>query len=92
MAAVASMYEDRFDLCVLQRELIEYSGNETENIGWLKKISFRISGPISSPLQYVTINNITVPVKRTKELRALVGWYVLLHYPFFHLFYFCKCE
>lgn len=74
MAAVASMYEDRFDLCVLQRELIEYSGNETENIGWLKKIIFRISGPISSPLQYVTINNITVPVKRTKELRALVGW------------------
>lgn len=82
MAAVASMYEDRFDLCILQRELIENSGKETENIGWLKKISLRISGPISSSQRYVTINNITVPVKRTKELRALVGWYVLLHFSF----------
>ncbi|KAG6426806.1 hypothetical protein SASPL_111040 [Salvia splendens] len=48
MAAVASMYEDRFDLCILESQLIESRGNETENI--------------------------SLPVKRTKELRALVGW------------------
>ncbi|XP_047958894.1 uncharacterized protein LOC125204319 isoform X2 [Salvia hispanica] len=73
MAAVASMYEDRFDLCILKSQLIESRGNETEKFGWLKKISFVRSGPISSSLSYATINSISLPVKRTKELRALVG-------------------
>lgn len=82
MAAVASMYEDRFDLCVLESQLIESRGSETENFGWLKKISFMRSGPISSSLRYVTIDSISIPVKRTKELRALIGWYVLLCLPF----------
>ncbi|KAL1565178.1 hypothetical protein AAHA92_07428 [Salvia divinorum] len=74
MAAVASMYEDRFDLCILESQPTESRGNEAELFGWLKKISFMRLDPISSSLRYVTINSITVPVKRTKELRALVGW------------------
>ncbi|XP_042064926.1 uncharacterized protein LOC121808474 [Salvia splendens] len=74
MAAVASMYEDRFDLCILESQPNESRGNETELFGWLKKISFMRSDPVSSALRYVTINSISVPVKRTKELRALVGW------------------
>lgn len=78
MAAVVSMYEDQFDLCTLRSKLIEECrGSEAENFGWWKKLSFRRSGPILS-LRFVEINHITVPVKRTKELRALIGWYVLL--------------
>ena len=82
MAAVASMYEDRFDLCILESQPTESRGSETELFGWLKKISFMRSDSVSSALRYVNINSISVPVKRTKELRALVGWYVLLCLPF----------
>ncbi|KAK6143996.1 hypothetical protein DH2020_020816 [Rehmannia glutinosa] len=75
MAAVVSMYEDQFDLCTLQSQLIEESnGSEAENFGWWKKLSVGRSGPISSSLRFVVINRISVPVKRTKELRALIGW------------------
>ncbi|KAG6425418.1 hypothetical protein SASPL_115853 [Salvia splendens] len=74
MAAVASMYEDRFDLCILESQPTESRGSETELFGWLKKISFMRSDSVSSALRYVNINTISVPVKRTKELRALVGW------------------
>ncbi|KAG6429232.1 hypothetical protein SASPL_107277 [Salvia splendens] len=38
MAAVASMYEDRFDLCILESQLIESRGNETEKFGWTKEL------------------------------------------------------
>ncbi|KAI3461040.1 hypothetical protein Pfo_017703 [Paulownia fortunei] len=75
MAAVVSMYEDQFDLCTLQSQLIEESSSsEAENFGWWKKFSVWRSGPISSSLRFVMINHISVPVKRTKELRALTGW------------------
>lgn len=78
MAAVASMYEDRFDLSILECQHIQSRDDQNVNFGWLKKISFMRSGSISSSQRYVTISSISVPVKRTKELRALVGWYVLL--------------
>lgn len=72
------MFEDQFDLCTLQTEIVEESnGSETETFGWWKKLSIRTSGPISSSLRFAVINQITVPVKRTAELRALTGWYVL---------------
>ncbi|KAK4441518.1 hypothetical protein Salat_0486700 [Sesamum alatum] len=74
MAAVVSMYEDQFDLCTLRSKVIEESsGSEAENFDWWKKLGFRRSVPISS-LRFVEINYISVPVKRTKELRALTGW------------------
>lgn len=91
MAAVASMYEDRFDLSILECQLIESRSDENENFGWLKKIGFMRSGSISSSPRYVSISSISIPVKRTKELRALVGWYVILWLPFIFLV-ICGCE
>ncbi|EYU17984.1 hypothetical protein ABFS82_14G211000 [Erythranthe guttata] len=75
MEAVVSMFEDQFDLCTLQTQLVEESSSsEAENFGWWKKLSINRSGPVSSSLQFVAINQISVPVKRTMELRALTGW------------------
>ncbi|KAL3620523.1 hypothetical protein CASFOL_035435 [Castilleja foliolosa] len=75
MAAVVSMYEDQFDLCTLESQLIEESsGSKSENFGWWKNLSLGRSEPISSSLCFVFIKHISVPVKRTKELRALTGW------------------
>ncbi|KAL6499570.1 hypothetical protein OROGR_027480 [Orobanche gracilis] len=75
MAAVVSIYEDQFDLCTLQSQLIEESnGSEGENFGWWKKLIVRRSGQISSSLRFVVISHVSLPVKRTKELRALIGW------------------
>lgn len=77
MEAVVSMYEDRFDLRTLQRQLIEEpSKRGTEKFSWWKKLGLRKSGTMLSPLRFFVISYITVPVKRTKELRALTGWYV----------------
>lgn len=72
---VISMYEDRFDLCTLESQLIEDpSKTETEKLRWWKKLTMRKSGSVSSPFHYVLINYISITVKRTKELRALTGW------------------
>uniref|UniRef100_A0A5B7A9R6 Uncharacterized protein n=1 Tax=Davidia involucrata TaxID=16924 RepID=A0A5B7A9R6_DAVIN len=75
MEAVVSMYEDRFDLCMLQSQFIEEpSKSQTEKFSWWKKLTLRKSGSVLSPSRYVVISYISVPVKRTKELRALIGW------------------
>ncbi|KAG8370877.1 hypothetical protein BUALT_Bualt13G0029100 [Buddleja alternifolia] len=75
MAAVASMYEDQFDLRTLQNQQIEEpNSNDAENFSWWKKLSLGRSRSISSSLRFVVISNISIPVKRTKELRALTGW------------------
>ncbi|XP_028071345.1 uncharacterized protein LOC114273734 isoform X2 [Camellia sinensis] len=72
---VISMYEDRFDLCTLESQLIEEpSKTEAEKLSWWKKLTMRKSGSVSSPFRYVLINYISITVKRTKELRALTGW------------------
>lgn len=76
MDAVVSMYEDRFDLCTLQSQLIEEpSKGESEKFSWWKKLSLTKSGPVSSPLRVAVMSYICIPVKRTKELRVLTGWY-----------------
>ncbi|KAI3772897.1 hypothetical protein L6452_04091 [Arctium lappa] len=75
METVVSMYEDRFDLRILQSQPIPESSNgKTEKFGWLKKLSLRKSRPLVSPLCAAVISYVRVPVKRTKELRGLVGW------------------
>lgn len=72
---VVSMYEDRFDLCTLQSQVIEEpSKGETEKFSWWKKLSLRKSGPVSSPFSVAVMSYICIPVKRTKELRVLRGW------------------
>ncbi|PON70787.1 phosphoglycolate phosphatase [Parasponia andersonii] len=73
LEAVASMYEDHFDLCTLQRQLIEEPTNSpTENSWWNRFIQKK--SKTASPLCYVSISHFPMPVKRTKELRALTGW------------------
>lgn len=73
------MYEDRFDLRILQSQPItESSKGKTEKFGWLKNLGLSKSRPIVSPLCASVISSVRVPVKRTKELRGLVGWYVLI--------------
>nr|XP_043620766.1 uncharacterized protein LOC122592572 [Erigeron canadensis] len=75
MDTVASMYEDRFDLRILQsRPIPESSKEKSETFGWLKNISVGKSRRLESPLSAAVITNVCVPVKRTKELRGLVGW------------------
>lgn len=73
--AVVSMYEDRFDLCTIQCQLVEVSSkNKDQTINWWKKLSVISSRPVSRQLNVVVIDQISVPVKRIKELRALTGW------------------
>ncbi|KAM1031776.1 hypothetical protein ACFX2C_035516 [Malus domestica] len=75
LEAVASMYEDRFDLWTFQSQLIEESNNSwTENYKWWKWLSRKKSDTASSTLHQVVISQFSMPVKRTKELRALTGW------------------
>ncbi|KAM1458378.1 hypothetical protein ACFX13_036290 [Malus domestica] len=69
------MYEDRFDLWTFQSQLIEESNNSwTENYKWWKWLSWKKSDTASSTLHQVVISQFSMPVKRTKELRALTGW------------------
>ncbi|GAV70682.1 DUF3685 domain-containing protein [Cephalotus follicularis] len=75
LEAVISMYEDRFDLCILQSQLIvEPSKDQVENCNWWEKLTMRKSTTLSSPFRNVVISYFSMPVKRTKELRALTGW------------------
>ncbi|CAH1424569.1 unnamed protein product [Lactuca virosa] len=78
METVVSMYEDRFDLRVLESQrVLESSKGNSGKFDWLKKIGVRKSTalPLVSPLLcYAVISCVRVPVKRTKELRSLVGW------------------
>ncbi|XP_048138893.1 uncharacterized protein LOC115742466 isoform X2 [Rhodamnia argentea] len=73
--AVVSMYEDRFDLCILQSQPIEEpSKSISENLGWWENFFRKKSGTRSSLLHHVIVGQFSMPVKRTKELRALTGW------------------
>ncbi|GKA34693.1 ycf55-like protein, partial [Tanacetum coccineum] len=75
METVASMYEDRFDLRILQsRPIPESTIGKTEKFGWLKKLNLGKSSASVSSLRAAVISHVCVPVKRTKELRGLVGW------------------
>ncbi|KAL3531127.1 hypothetical protein ACH5RR_010449 [Cinchona calisaya] len=75
MESVVSMYEDRFELCTFQTQLVqESSKREAENFNWWKKLCLRRSGSISPSLSFAMITQTSVSVKRTKELRALTGW------------------
>ncbi|KAL0561538.1 hypothetical protein IC582_001971 [Cucumis melo] len=73
--AIVSMYEDRFDLCTLGSQPIDLPGSGQANIdNWWMKYIFRRRETLSSQLYYVVIRSFAMPVKRTKELRALRGW------------------
>ncbi|XP_022151393.1 uncharacterized protein LOC111019333 isoform X2 [Momordica charantia] len=73
--AIVSMYEDRFDLCTLGSQLIELPGSRQAKIdNWWMRQFLRRTETLSSQLHYVVIRSFSMPVKRTKELRALRGW------------------
>ncbi|XP_024974352.1 uncharacterized protein LOC112512558 [Cynara cardunculus var. scolymus] len=75
MEAVVSMYEDRLDLRMLQtRTIVEPSNGKAEKFGWLKNLNLRKSRPVTAPFRAFVISYVSIPVKRTKELRALTGW------------------
>ncbi|VVB15385.1 unnamed protein product [Arabis nemorensis] len=77
MEAVVSMYEDRFDLYILQTQVINNldGGDDTESLSWWRKLTpGKSKAASSSPLRYSIIRDFSLPVKRTKELKALSGW------------------
>lgn len=77
MDTVVSMYEDRFDLCTLKNQPIDVPGNsQIENEGWLTRLIRGKSENLSSKLDCIVLSSFSMPVKRTKELRALTGWYI----------------
>ncbi|KAJ7950411.1 Phosphoglycolate phosphatase [Quillaja saponaria] len=72
---VVSMYEDRFDLRTLQKQLIDVPSNSrTQNHNWWKRFTLRKSETVSHQLHHIVISDFSIPVKRTKELRSLTGW------------------
>ncbi|XP_010482149.1 PREDICTED: uncharacterized protein LOC104760863 isoform X1 [Camelina sativa] len=77
MEAVVSMYEDRFDLYVLKTLVINNrdGSDDTESRSWWRKFTLgNTKAASSSPLRYSIITDFSLPVKRTKELKALSGW------------------
>jgi len=77
MDTVVSMYEDRFDLCILESKPIDLTDSiQTEEQNWWKKLTQQNSKTRSPELHCIEISHFSMPVKRTKELRALIGWYV----------------
>ncbi|XP_057437032.1 uncharacterized protein LOC130729332 [Lotus japonicus] len=74
MDTVVSMYEDRFDLCILDSQPIELENSQTEKQSWWKRLTQQNSKTMSPELHCIVISLFSMPIKRTKELRALTGW------------------
>nr|AIE39014.1 regulator receiver domain-like 1 [Echinochloa crus-galli] len=71
--SVVSMYEDRFELYVLCRKKCEKTAdNQAEKTNWWRLAFGKPSVP--TLLNYVNISPFSLPARRTKELRALMGW------------------
>ncbi|KVI03818.1 hypothetical protein Ccrd_017878 [Cynara cardunculus var. scolymus] len=56
------------------RTIVEPSNGKAEKFGWLKNLNLRKSRPVTAPFRAFVISYVSIPVKRTKELRALTGW------------------
>ncbi|XP_019461739.1 PREDICTED: uncharacterized protein LOC109360954 [Lupinus angustifolius] len=75
IGTVVSMYEDRFDLCTLESQPIDLPDNtQTGKQSWWKRLTQQNSKTVSPELHCISIRPLSMPVKRTKELRALIGW------------------
>ncbi|AES79173.2 uncharacterized protein [Medicago truncatula] len=75
MDTVVSMYEDRFDLCTLESQPIDLpDSSQTDKQSWWKNLTQQRSKTMSHELYCIAINHFSMPIKRTKELRALTGW------------------
>ncbi|KAJ7961505.1 Phosphoglycolate phosphatase [Quillaja saponaria] len=72
---IVSIYEDRFDLHTLKKQLIDVPSNSrTQKHSWWKRFILKKSEMVSHQLHHIVISDFSIPVKRTKELRALTGW------------------
>lgn len=71
--SVVAMFDDRYELYVLSRQQREMPENHKRAIWW-KRFAFRNS-EAPSVENFVQISPFSLPAKRTKELRALTGWY-----------------
>jgi hypothetical protein len=70
------MYEDRFELYIMcHKEQENSNSNLMKNINWWM-LDFAKPASHSSG-KYIQLVPFSLSVKRTKELRALVGWYSL---------------
>ncbi|KAH1239911.1 hypothetical protein GmHk_08G024238 [Glycine max] len=75
MDTVVSMYEDRFDLCILESQPVDVTDSiQTEEQNWWKRLTQQNSKAMSPELHCIDISHFSMPVKRTKELRAVTGW------------------
>ncbi|RZB52419.1 hypothetical protein D0Y65_048759 [Glycine soja] len=75
MDTVVSMYEDRFDLFILESQPVDVTDSiQTEEQNWWKRLTQQNSKAMSPELHCIDISHFSMPVKRTKELRALTGW------------------
>ncbi|KAL5057517.1 hypothetical protein RYX36_029121 [Vicia faba] len=75
MDTVVSMYEDHFDLCTLEKQPINLpDSSQTEKQSWWRNLTQQSSKTMSHELHSIVISHFSMPVKRTKELRALIGW------------------
>ncbi|WJX76280.1 hypothetical protein P8452_59719 [Trifolium repens] len=75
METVVSMYEDRFDLCTFEKQPIDLpDSSQTEKQSWWRNLTKQHSKTMSQELHFIAISHFSMPVKRTKELRALTGW------------------
>ncbi|CAL0304516.1 unnamed protein product [Lupinus luteus] len=75
IGTVVSMYEDRFDLWTLESQPIDLpDSTQTGKQSWWKRLTQQNSKTISPELHCIAISPLLMPVKRTKELRALIGW------------------
>lgn len=71
----------------LQTKLLEcLNEKETDRLSWWKKIAFHKPTATATPLRYIFIRQMSLPVKRTKELRALSGWYLSTFAPYIYLY------
>lgn len=71
-ASVVSMYEDQFELSILCSKKLE-DPLENEKSVW-SKIFTHWRWTTAPSFSYIQISRVSLPVKRTKELRALTGW------------------
>ncbi|XP_068663016.1 uncharacterized protein [Aristolochia californica] len=85
--SVVSMYEDRFDLFVIGIRLLECPRRtQSRRFDWWEMLNLK-KVTVPSSLPYVFISRLCLPMKRTKELRALTGWrfYFSLFLEFFDI-------
>lgn len=73
---IVLMYEDRFDLRVLKLEPYPEAAEKLkENYNWWTRFTLRKCATVQPSLLYSIISSFPLTLKRTKELRALKGWY-----------------